>query len=1310
MGCTPSHSEIANSIARNGLKALNKPKGILRVDPGDKGIPLLVKGSSCYTIDEFGQYEIQRKDCLTEKKKQISEQDKNNYFQLSSKGHSDPQIAREEKKIERTATDAGVAMSELIESRKHITEDIQIRKQSSCESEASAFIWDDKNESNGKKIPKKGKKQKSHKLAKQGQPCKIKEKSILSQRETEKKVDFPELLVKAHQSAYAYLNPSLSKYEAILHMASQATETQLFLQQMVSFLVLRFDEINQLLEEIASDGENLLKNVGGNLAWPAKKDLKEHPDLLQQLLQYTVNKMQLLNGTVASLTSNALQETCNYLQSAASNLERKLKAKQSFDERLLRTISLLEASTVGSSLSHSDDKTLCSEDSGIGADNESIKDFSALSQFGKQASCDSCAHGHLSQKHTRAVEHTRDGSASPGTATSHDYALERHLKDILHSSVQSREVTYCQGRVPEDISAMPQHASLSKSHSYNSFQSDSTQEGEHFKICESIDFPSDDDEGSTLGEDDDNTSLSEMGKDILPRRPLSSPAVTDKTQRQSTKRTENAEAEEMILKMKYAISEKIKFVPAKSGHKEWIEDESGRTILRARPSTATGSQKSLVKQRRSRSEESLRSQAEDPTLLQLQRTQKELNKRLEMFYRNKDTDSNQEPWKSRTAPYLQDEHVTSRSSSKLKACLSKNFSILPNQDKIPLYTVDQNPANHLDERRGKKPLRPTVSPQESSGSKDDKPPGTQILNSSSCASRKSVKKLIETFSPTDDLIKATPLRSLGPIKCIRKFGLPVIPPTLPFQKGLTPLNLKHRISPVEDINLRNTNAVCSNFSNAFPPAPAAELSTKGTKEETDEDIENLPPPPPEVLMDTSFGLSESEETVRKEGNSSEDTKKPAKTELHTTKRAYISPKIKASLQSIDLLPSKNINSPNVIANKVVRNTAVDEKLRKYSLELNPTNVHVPSQEEILATQRKEAADLYKQTRKIIPLQNPSEVSKTYGNSSESKEPSSLAASMQYQKHGSPDSLRKNEKGSAFVGRVSPTRTSPSSPPTEKRLFSPPAHHRHTLQAFNNSQPSSPTVQRKPSPPASPRVPSPPVQKKLPSPPALQKLLSLPMGHQQSLPAPHRLPGSPAGCRDQPFSSKRSSNVRSIFCPVTSSLFEAKPPPPLDKPTAEVTSQPEAPLFPQRSSVLLRQPGDRPRKLSQSAANPQPFVKRSFSDRRPGVQFRLPAPVSAGSEPALNQASLEKSPRKGGDSWNSPCISEIKESNRSASHPELCVVGQQLQRESQHIHIVFTQTDVPPPFKLGNHQGDTAEIISRANSAGQFFPLISSVAL
>nr|XP_005289588.1 photoreceptor cilium actin regulator [Chrysemys picta bellii] len=1303
MGCTPSHSEIANHVAKTGTNPLNKPKGILPVDPGDEAfsIPLLVKGSSCYDIDKFCQRGSLGKDHQLEREEKTSELIKNVNFHLSSEDLSLSEIHEEEKKIERTATEAEIAMSELIESQKHLAEDIQIKKQSSCESEATTFTWDNKNESNTKQTPKKGKKQKSHKPAKQGRLCKPKEKSTPPICKTEKKVDFPDQLVKAHQNAYAYLNPNLSKYEAILCMAHQATQTQLLLQQMVSFLVFRFDEINQLLEEIANDGEELLKEVGGNLAWPAGKgDPKEQPDLLQQLLQYTVNKMQLLNGTVASLTSSALQETWSYLQSAASNLEEKLKAKQGFDERLLRAIKLLEASAVVSSQAQADDRALYSEDSGIGADNESIKEFNSLDKLGRQTSCDSCAHDHPSQKHNRIPgEHLCNGTLSV-TTRSHDCALERHFKDIFYPSVHSKGTTSSLGATPENVSTRIQCSNVIKSPSFNSLQSDAAQDGKDFKDCESIDSPSaNEEEESTLEEDDnDNISLSEMGKNALPRRPMSSPAVTDKTRRPSIKRIENPENEEMILKMKDAISEKIKFVPAKCGRKEWTEDEGGKAALTARPSTASGSQKTLVKQRRSRSEESLRSRAEDPTLLELQRTQKDLNKRLETFYMlngNKETDGKQEILKPRAAAYLQDtEHVTPRSSTnKLKASLSKNFSILPNQDKVPLHKSEQNTVSHPDERRGRKPIKATASTQDLSYRKENEPPGIEKFNSGVCAPRKSVKKLIETFSPSEGLVKPIHLRTLGPIKCIRKFGVPVIPPTIPLQRALAPLIHKHRVSPIGDINLPNTNASHCNFPTAFPPV--AELSRSDTNEETDEDLENLPPPPPEMLMDSSFDLSESEESTIMEGNSSDIAKKPAKTELHATKRMHISPKIKASLHSIDFLPSKNINSPNMIASKVLRNTGSDSKFRKYSLELNSTNMFIHSQEGKLASQRdnemKEAADLYKQSHKIIPLQDPSGVSKQNRNCSESKETGTNLASVQNQKQIYPDSLGRNEKSPAFVRRISPTRTPPSSPPTEKRLSSPPAYPRHILQTFNHFPPT----RRQPSPPANPRVSSPPMQKKLPSSPNQRKLPSPPVGRKQSPPVQRKLSSPPAQRREAspppfcttpspPASPSRShkvlqnsldsgdeqqlsppkvvSNARSIFCPATPSLFEAKPPSPPSNCTTEVAGQPEVSAFAQKNSMLLRQCGDQQRRMALSAANPQPFIKRSFSDRRPGVYLRLPAPVSAGSEPLLNQASMEESPRKEGDSWNSTCFSEFKGSSRSASHPELYIVGQGLHRE------------------------------------------------
>uniref|UniRef100_A0A7M4ERH1 Photoreceptor cilium actin regulator n=1 Tax=Crocodylus porosus TaxID=8502 RepID=A0A7M4ERH1_CROPO len=1287
MGCTPSRSEIVNHIAKIGGRTLNNPKGVLPVDSGDKefSIPLLVKNSSYYNTDESSQSGSQTKDGLKENQEKVLERDKNANFHLSSEDHSYHKILKDNKKIKRT--EAETALSKMVESQKNVARDTQIKKQSSCESETTACTLDDKNESNSKQMPKKAKKQKSHKQAKQGRHCKTKEKSTPPLCETEEKVDFPELLVKAHQNAYAFLNPNLSKYEAILCMANQATQTQLHLQQMVSFLVLRFNEINQLLEEIANDGEELLKEVGGNLLWPAgKDDPKEHPDLLQQLLQYTVNKMQVVNGTVASLTSDALQETCSYLQSAVSNLELKLKAKQGFDERLLKTIKLLEASAVGPSESHGNDRTLYSEDSGIGADNESVKGFNSRDKLGKEGSCKACVCDHSSQKHIRPPEeYMGDGTSALVTTRSQDYALERHCKAVFYPSVDTKKGILCLESAREDLSISPQCSSLIKSHSLNSFLSDSTQESEHLKNCESVDYPSEDEE-STLGEEeDDNVSLSEMGKDALLKRQMSSPAATDTAWRTATKRIENPEKEEIILKMKDAISEKIKFVPAGSESMGWVED--GKAAVTARPSTASGSRRLAVKQRRSRSEESLRSQAEDPTLLELQRTQKELSKRLEIFYalnESKDTDGKWESLKPRAVVYVQDaEPTTLRSSiNKLKACLSKNFSVLPNQDKVPLYRAEQNPASEPDQRSSRTPLNAAVFTQDSLNGKDNESPEIQTLSSGSCTPRKSVKKLIETFSPAEGLVKPINLRPLGPIKCIKKYGLPVMPPTLPFQRGLSPLSHKHRVSPIGDANLPSTNATQCNSSADLPPPSASELSTSDTNGDYDVDFENLPPPPPEILMDNSFDLSVSEESIRMEENSSEETKKPAKTEIHMAKRAQISPKMKASLYSFDLLPSKNINRPNVFINKVLRNTGVDPKFEKYALEQNPSNLY--SQENTLASQReqemKEAADLYKQTHKIIPLPYPSGLSKQNRkeNPSERKESGINLASEQNPKQSSPDSLRRNEKSAVLLRRASPTQTPPV-------------------------QPNCSPTHRQPSPPTSPKVSSPPTQKKMSSPPTQRKLSSPPVGRKQSPPTQRKMSSPPANRREAssppfcatpspptspswsykglkipsdsgdeqpPPSSKVASNVHSIFCPATSSLFEAKPPSPPSKPTAKITGKTEVSGFAPKNSVLLRPWGDQSRRLAASTVYPQPFVKRSFSDRRPGFQLRLPAPATASSEPALNQpsifsvCSMGESTRKAGDSWNSSCFSEIKDSSRSSSHPELYIVGQGLQRDSK----------------------------------------------
>ncbi|KAL8185582.1 UNVERIFIED_CONTAM: hypothetical protein K2H54_055288 [Gekko kuhli] len=972
MGCTPSHSIPADQNAEHGNKLLKK--GILPADPEREGasVHLLIKGSSSYNIDDLGQEMTWGKDHFLEN---TSDEDKNADFHSSSEDPSFPEVQQEEKDIDRLVSETGIAVSELTESYQYVPETMK-RKQNSCKSQKNAL--ESKHE---KQTPKRGKKQKNSRKGNQDRHCKTKDKSCAAICKVEEKVDFPDLLVKAHQNTYAYLNPNLSKYEIILRVAHQAIETQLILQQMVSFLLLRFDEINHLLEETAKDGEDLLKEVDGNLSWPAdKENPKEQPDLLQQLLQYTLNKMQLVNGTVASLTSEVLQESCSFLQSAGSSLEEKLKAKQGFDERLLRTIKLLETSIAESYHPYPDDRTLYSEDSGIGIDTESFRDLHFLDKQGVHASCDSCSlHQSLNEtigKRTASARKQQGACTSLyATTGTHDCAVENHFKDIFYPPAHSKDVTSSE-IVTGSIDTVLQHQNIGIRIPLNSVHSADVHEDES-EECESTEASStseDNDDNSASEEESD--SMLEKGKEVLPKRPTTVPASKDIKLRCSTKWMESPEKEEIILKMKDAISEKIKFVPAKTEKREWSEDENGRATQVQRPSTATRSQKAKVKQRRSRSAESLKNQAEDPTLLELQRTQKVLSKNLEMFYthnENKETKCELTSMNQREQSKLQDYvHATHRSAiNKLKASLAQNFSILPNQDKVPLLRQDQNAISKKpDGRKCGKLVSAAMFSQEQMSSKENEPPGTQKVNSVICAPpRKSVKKLIETFSPAEGLVKPINLRTLGSTKCIQKFGLPGITSSLPTPRWLIPLNQKHRISPVGDLNCPVNLNQC-----AFDPTAEPVLPSRNDKnEEIDEDyIENLPPPPPEMLADLSTDSTESAEDTRTENSYSEIANKLAKmTEDCTTKK--ISHRMKASLFFINLLPSKNLSSPNFIANNTSKST-VDSKPRKCSLELN--SIH--TSETPLASHKdyemKEAADLYRQNHKIIPLQHSKEIS------------------------------------------------------------------------------------------------------------------------------------------------------------------------------------------------------------------------------------------------------------------------------------------------------------------------------------------------
>lgn len=199
------------------------------------------------------------------------------------------------------------------------------------------------------------------------------------------KLDFPPQTVRAHQAAYAYLNPNISKYETLLGLLDQAAQTQLSLQPMMSALVLRFEDINQALEELAEEGDLMMKEHGDYMALPSgmmgpvmqskhymgtARAPDPPPDLLQQLLQHSVEKMRLVGSSVQELGDTTLEDAVEYYASLSKVLFEKLQAKQNVEQRLTRVLARIEGAAMRKF--NPEDSALHSEDSGIGGENESL--------------------------------------------------------------------------------------------------------------------------------------------------------------------------------------------------------------------------------------------------------------------------------------------------------------------------------------------------------------------------------------------------------------------------------------------------------------------------------------------------------------------------------------------------------------------------------------------------------------------------------------------------------------------------------------------------------------------------------------------------------------------------------------------------------------------------------------------------------------------------------------------------------------------------------------------------------------------------
>ncbi|KAI5102634.1 hypothetical protein C0J45_7986, partial [Silurus meridionalis] len=978
-----------------------------------------------------------------------------------------------------------------------------------------------------------------------------------------KKVDFPEQLVKSHQAAYGYLNPSIDKYELLLGLLDHATQTHITLQPMVAFMALRYEEFNQGLEEIVKKGEQLLKDNGGHLAWPyfgKSSSTEPQPDLLQQLLQYTVQRMHLVGQSVKRIGDTALEDAVDYFSSICEVLEEKLNAKHAVEARLMKLLNRIEVAS--QQRTGPEDSALFSEDSGIGVESASLA----------------------------------------GSDTKH------HRRESCESTESSRTVIYSPANSTPIHQSSKRHQSpkISSSSSLTSFDSTCTLKNMVFRDTESFLDSSSLDDGEVENEDNSECNEEEHCGVKMRMRSSSSPLDPSyQTQCMLPKRIENPHNVEMTIKMKDAISERISFIssqhagknikpkPSKANDRRWMEE--GETHPR-RPQTATQTAKKktiVTKQRRSRSAESLRSKADDPTLLELERAQKEISKRLEKMGKlkieTKVKKESSKQWKQTQFGHLHPVNLIP-SNSQQKALSEKIITVNPEEEKEKIYKTVKGPIKATS----------VLSPL----------PATQEL--AMCSRGNSVKKLIDTFSQGMEESKLfhESSKEHGPLKGVRKYGIPVMP-------GLTsedtPSCIKNSINnQKESTTLENQDYI---------------------------NLDNLPPPPLEVLMDNSFEnveIRKPDEKFNRRGRST------------FPKTTSMSQRLRTSMQSVTVLPSKGS------VRKSSRSISPAQNIT-----LHPSGVSRNSQ--VASTpnadlKNEEAVSLYKQARKIIHLR--------YSSNSPTEKPAVDNVNIQQVTQHSIEGNRQDKKSperapSSLVGNHSPdtsgvskTRMLPFTPVVHRRLPSPPVFKKQTIPSSS----SSPLILRK-----------------LPTPPPSSQKQTLPTSNnnqdKNTLPScisgvtyPFKAPSPPASPKVQrrsrennseESSSRVFSNARSVFCPISPSLFEAQP---------FLVPQPPQAWTPSGSSILPRPWGERGR-LLMSVRGPHSFIRRSQSDRRPSLSHPPRASVvsiaqSCGSEPSISTQGLEDGPLR--DRWNKPL--ELREANRSSSHPDLCIVGQALHCE------------------------------------------------
>lgn len=190
-------------------------------------------------------------------------------------------------------------------------------------------------------------------------------------------------LLQAQEAASAYMTHNIPKYESLLGLLEKATQTQLSLQPIVTLLTLQYEEINQVLDEIATEGEQMLEMHFNRVALPtAQNDVPLCPDipdaernstegssdLLQHMLHDLIKKMRLIGDSVKRLGDTSLEETGDYFGSHSQLLAGKMGVKRDVELHLKQVLACVESYALRKL--YSEDSALHSEDSGIGVENK----------------------------------------------------------------------------------------------------------------------------------------------------------------------------------------------------------------------------------------------------------------------------------------------------------------------------------------------------------------------------------------------------------------------------------------------------------------------------------------------------------------------------------------------------------------------------------------------------------------------------------------------------------------------------------------------------------------------------------------------------------------------------------------------------------------------------------------------------------------------------------------------------------------------------------------------------------------------------